>query len=104
MSVGTEADAPGVGAVFGSGALLVDDCADAIDANVMMIPASTARRFAFHRNDNLLSRNALLTGFKLEVLGATLVAFPERRSIPVILHAIRCANFTATRPKLILAA
>jgi hypothetical protein len=32
-----------------------------------------------------------------------LVAFPERRSIPLILHANRCANFTATRPKLILA-
>ncbi len=76
-----EADAPVAGAVFGSGDLLVDDCADAIDANTTMIPASTARRFVFHWNDSLLSRNALLTGYKLEVLGATLVAFPERRPL-----------------------
>jgi len=76
---------PVAGAVFGSGGLLVTDCADVTQVNATTIPASTATRFAFHRSDNLLALNALLTGYKLEVLGATLVAFPTRG--PILTHS-----------------
>ena len=99
-----EADAPVARTAFGAGELLVADCAGVPDANATMIPASNARRFAFPRNDDLLSRNALLTEYKLEVLGPSLIVFVERKPTHAILHAFRCPNFTATRPKLILAA
>jgi len=77
VSVGREGDAPVDGAALGSGDLPVADCPNASDVIARMSPASTARRFAFHRNDNLLSLNAPIIGYELEVPGTTLVASPE---------------------------
>jgi hypothetical protein len=71
--------------------------------STMLIPSSTASRLTLHFIDNRIFRNSFLADINRKFVTLVWLLLFGAYANAAILHAFRGANFTATRPKLILA-